>query len=153
MRYLAVDLGQKRTGLAVGDALTRLVTPLEVLDIPIDRAGGAALLDAIAKAAAEQLGASPAPTGAPTVGLVFGLPLNMDGTEGPAARSVRAFAARAAARTGLPVHFQDERLSTADADWAMARSGLTRKGKKQRRDALAAAAILRDFIEARAEPR
>ncbi len=79
--------------------------------------------------------------------LVFGLPLNMDDTEGPRAKLVRAFAARVAERTGLEVRFQDERLTSAEADWSMARSGMTRGQKKNRRDALAAAAILRDYLE------
>jgi putative pre-16S rRNA nuclease len=141
MRYLAIDLGDQRTGLAVGDTVTRVVSPVDVLEVPIANAGGAALLDAIAGAIDETLGAN-----GRRAGLVVGLPMNMDGSEGPRARQVRAFAARIAQRTGFDVVFQDERLSTADADWAMARSGLTRKQKKGRRDALAAAAILRDFL-------
>ncbi|MCC6678705.1 MAG: Holliday junction resolvase RuvX [Phycisphaerales bacterium] len=143
MRYLCIDLGDKRTGIAVGDAITRLATPAEVLEVPIDLNGGEALLAAIAKAIEEQIG--------PGAGeLVFGLPLNMDDTEGPRAKIVRAFAARVAERTRRVVHFHDERLSSASADWTMSQSGLTHKQKKQRRDALAAAAILRDFLDSRA---
>jgi putative Holliday junction resolvase len=59
---------------------------------------------------------------------------------------VRAFAARVEAATRLAVHFQDERLSSDAADTTMARSGLTHKQKKERRDALAAAAILQGFL-------
>ncbi len=139
MRYLCIDLGDKRTGLAVGDAQTRLVSPLEVLEVPVAHRGGEALLDALARAIEEQLGTAPGE-------LVVGLPLNMDGTEGPRARLVREFASKVGARCGREVRFQDERLSSADADWSMARSGMTRGEKKQRRDALAAAAILRDFL-------
>lgn len=140
VRYLAVDLGVRRTGLAVGDAGTGLVTPLEVLEVARDQRGGEALLDAIAAAAHDHL--PDAPDGA----LVLGLPVNMDGTEGPQARQTREFGARLAQRTGHFVHFQDERLTSSEADWAMAGSGLTRKRKKSRRDALAAGAILRDFL-------
>lgn len=135
MRYLAVDLGDKRTGLAVGDDASGLASPCGVIEKAIRP--GAELVEAIA-ASAEEYGADE---------LVFGLPLNMDGTEGPRSKLVRAFAERAGARTGLRVHFQDERLTSAEADWSMARSGLTRGQKKSRRDALAAAAILRDFLE------
>ena len=78
--------------------------------------------------------------------LIVGWPVNMDGTPGPAAKSARAFADEAATRFGLPVHLQDERLTSADADESMARTGLTHGQKKQRRDALAAAAILRAFF-------
>lgn len=139
MRYLCIDLGDKRTGLAVGDAQTRLVSALSVLESPIGVRGGEGLLDALSKAVDEQLG-----TGAGE--LVVGLPLNMDDSEGPRAKMVRAFAARLGERVGRVVHFQDERLTSAAADWSMARSGMTRGEKKQKRDALAAAEILRDFL-------
>jgi putative Holliday junction resolvase len=146
MRFLAIDLGDRRTGLASGDSVTGTVSPLEVLEVPIDAASGAMLLEAIARAVSEQIGErSPGE-------LVVGLPLNMDGTEGPRARLVRAFAARIEKRTGRRVHFQDERLTTAEADWALAGSGLTRQRKKERRDALSAAAILRDFLASRRRP-
>lgn len=144
VRYLCIDLGDKRTGLAVGDSQTRIVAPLDVIEVPVSAQGGEALLAAIARAVSEQLGDLARSAGE----LVVGLPLNMDDTEGPRAKIVRAFAQRIAERTGRTVRFHDERLSTAEADWAMARSGLTRGQKKARRDALAAAAILRDFIAA-----
>jgi putative holliday junction resolvase len=138
MKYLAVDLGEKRTGLAIGDDRTRIVSPMAVLNVPRALDGGRTLIERISRAAAE------AGAGA----LVVGLPLNMDDTEGPAAKSVRALAELLASRCKLPVHLQDERLTSFDADQAMARSGRTRGQKKQRRDALAAAAILRDFLGA-----
>ncbi len=155
---MAIDLGDKRTGLAVGDAITRLATPLTVLEVPIDRNGGDALLDAIDKAVVEQLGRAGAAggfgrgapgdfgRGAPGE-LVVGLPINMDGSEGQRAKLVRGFAERIGERTGRTVHFFDERLTSADADWAMARTGMTHKQKKERRDAIAAAAILRGFLD------
>ncbi|MBL0921094.1 MAG: Holliday junction resolvase RuvX [Phycisphaerales bacterium] len=137
MRLLCVDLGDKRTGLAVGDTETRFVSPLDVLEKPMGAgATGEALIDAVAKAAADHNAGA----------LVVGLPLNMDDSEGPRARLVRAFAARLESRVGKPVHFQDERLTSVDADWTMAQSGLTHGQKKKRRDALAAAAILRDYL-------
>lgn len=143
MRYLAIDIGDKRTGLAVGDDQTRLVTPVGVIQRPITERDGEVLRDELARVIVEHLGASVRSPGE----LVIGLPLNMDGTEGPQAVKVRAFGDRLAARTGRPVHFQDERLTSVDADWAMARSGMTHREKKGRRDALAAAAILRDFLD------
>jgi putative Holliday junction resolvase len=141
MRYVAIDLGDKRTGLAVGDSQTRVVTPLQVLESPIAARNGEQLLDDLAKAIAEQVGPHAAAE------LVVGLPLNMDGTEGPRAKLVREFAARLEKTSGRAVRFQDERLTSAEADWGMARSGMTRGEKKARRDALAAAAVLRDFLE------
>ncbi len=148
MRFLAIDLGDKRTGLAVGDDETGHVFPVGVVEVPMTGAdAGARLLDALARAVDEHLGA---PAGrAARAALVIGLPINMDGTEGPRAMLVREFGARLGARAGLAVHPHDERLTSAQADWDMARSGLTRGEKKQRRDALAAAAILRDFLASR----
>lgn len=142
MQYLAIDLGDKRTGLAVGDAVTRIVSPVGVVEVSIAERDGEALLDALARAVSEQF--SPYARAE----LVVGLPLNMDGTEGPRAKTVRAFAQRLVARLNPPraMHFQDERLTSADADWQMARSGRTHKEKKQLRDALAAATLLRDFL-------
>lgn len=134
MRIVAIDLGDKRTGLAVGDDETGMVSPLSVVGIPLK--DEARLLDALAKAADDYAADA----------LLVGLPLNMDGSEGPRAKLVRTFGLKLGARTDLSIHFQDERLTSADADWSMARSGLTRGQKKSRRDALAAAAILRDFL-------
>lgn len=138
MRYLAIDLGDKRTGLALGDCATRLASPVRVVDVPISTRGGEELLATLARAVDELLGNGGE--------LVVGLPFNMDGTEGPRAKAVRAFAERIRARTGRVVHFADERLSTADADWALAGSGFTHKQKKERRDAIAAARILEVFL-------
>ena len=85
MRYLAIDLGDKRTGLALGDSITRIATPHEVLEIAITNNDGVALLDALLRAIIDAVGRPNADTT-----LVFGLPINMDDTEGPAAKKVRA---------------------------------------------------------------
>ena len=136
MRYLAIDLGDKRTGIAVGDDFTNIVTPHEVLSVPIkpehDR-----LLDAITKCI-DEFGPDE---------LVLGMPFNMDGSEGERAKIVRVFGEALSAHTGLAIHYQDERLTSADAEWLLDGSGKTHGQKKALRDALAAAAILRDFLE------
>ena len=142
MRFICIDLGDKRTGLAVGDSITQIATPLNVVEVPIAERGGEALLETLARAIGDQVSRASDCT------LIVGLPLNMDGTEGPRAKLVRAFAARLAEQSGREVKFQDERLTSADADWSMAQSGLTRGQKKKKRDALAAAAILRDHFGA-----
>ena len=134
MRYLAIDLGDKRTGLATGNDLTGMVAPTGTLEIP----RGEALIAAIVK---EIENHNPD-------ALILGLPLNMDGTEGPRAKIVRDFAAQLSAQTSVEIDFQDERLTSYEADQAMARSGRTHKQKKRLRDALAATAILRDYLEA-----
>jgi putative Holliday junction resolvase len=133
MRFLAFDLGEKRSGVAAGDDVTCIVSPVQVIQsTPPVR------MDALLKVIA---------THKPDA-IVIGVPLNMDDTEGPAARAARAVGAELASRSGLPVHFQDERLTTYAADQAMAQSGRTHKRKKELRDALAAVEILRDYFDA-----
>jgi putative Holliday junction resolvase len=132
MRYLAVDLGQRRTGFAVGDGATRIVTPAGGVAADTD----AAVVDAVAGAVRRHEPDE----------VVLGLPLNMDGSEGPAAAAARRVGTMIEAATGRPVRYQDERLTTFAADQAMARSGRTRGQKKRLRDALAAAEILREFL-------
>jgi len=143
MRYLAIDLGDKRTGLALGDRETGLVSPLEVIECAIGADGGKLLLDRLAAAIQTHLGAA-VPGRSDT--LVIGLPLNMDGSEGPQAKKCRAFGEMLAQRTARSVLYHDERLTSVEADWSMSQSGMTRGQKKQKRDALAAAAILRDYF-------
>jgi putative Holliday junction resolvase len=132
MRILAVDLGDVRTGLAAGEDVTGTVQPLEVI-VERDEQGR---LEKIAAAIAEF---------GPDLILV-GLPINMDDTEGPRALAARAFGARLSERTGLPVDFHDERLSSFEADESLKGSGLTHKGKKKVQDAIAAAHILQDWM-------
>jgi putative Holliday junction resolvase len=144
VRFLAIDLGDKRTGLAVGDDESGLASPVDLIEVPIERRAGDDLLGAIARAVDEHL--------APRDELVLGLPLNMDGTKGSRAKMVEAFAARLQRRTGRAVHLFDERLTSAGADWAMSGSGLTHAQKKARRDAIAAAELLKDFLSSRRGP-
>ncbi len=115
-----------------------------MIDVQISHGGGNALLEAIARVAVEQLGEDPRREAGE---IVVGLPMNMDGTEGPRAKAVRSFADRLGQRTGRAVRVQDERLTSVEADWRMSGSGMTHKQKKMKRDALAAAAILRDYLE------
>ena len=133
MRFLAIDLGDKRTGLAIGDDETRVASPLTVIEV----ARGEALIDAIADSINEH---------APDA-IVIGLPLNMDGTEGAQAKLVREFGEQLQGRCGVEVHYHDERLTSFAADQQMAGSGRTHKQKKRLRDALAAAEILRGFLD------
>ena len=132
MRILAVDLGDVRTGLAAGEDVPGTVQPLEVI---VER-DESARLEKVAVAIAEF---------GPDLILV-GLPINMDDSEGPRALAARAFGARLAERTNLPVDFHDERLSSFEADESLKGSGLTHKGKKKVQDAIAAANILQDWM-------
>ncbi len=131
MRYLAVDYGAKRTGLAVCDAGERVVSPLRVLQ------GQKDLVEKIRQiVVAESIEA-----------VVLGLPLNMDGSQGPQAKRVIAFAEQLRRHIGVPLHFQDERLSSFGAEEKLQEIGLSRAQRKERLDALAAAEILESFLE------
>jgi putative holliday junction resolvase len=102
MRYLALDLGERRIGLAVGDDESRLATSLR----SIQRRGGDADIEAIrAVIRAEEVDA-----------LVIGLPLTMRGEEGPQATRTRAFGERIAASLGVPHEYIDERLTSRQAE-------------------------------------
>ncbi|MCP4758625.1 MAG: Holliday junction resolvase RuvX [Planctomycetes bacterium] len=129
MRLLAVDLGDKRTGLAVGDTETRSVFPITTLHVP----RGDALLAEVVKAIREH--------GADAI--VVGLPLNMDGTEGPRAKLTRDFGDQLAERVQVPVHYQDERLTSFEAEYRT-------RGQQVPRgtDAHAAAVLLEEHLDA-----
>ena len=130
MRYLAIDYGTKRTGLAICDPTELIASPLEVIKDRND------LPEYIAKVALQEQ----------VEAIVVGLPLNMDDTEGPQAKRVRDFATLLSQRTPLEILFHDERLSSFDAESKMA-AHYTRKQKKNRLDAVAAASILQSFID------
>jgi putative holliday junction resolvase len=135
MRYLCIDLGDKRTGIALGDDETDLISPIETIAAP---KGDALTIQLLTMIKLHLPG-----------GLVIGLPINMDDTEGPAAKEARKFGEMLHETTGLPVYYQDERLTSYAADQQMAQSGRTHKQKKRLRDALAAAEILRDYFNDR----
>ena len=135
MRFLAVDLGDKRTGLAIADEDPKMVHPLSVLEVPI----GPLLIDAIEQAIGKH----------DAQALVFGLPLDMDGTIGPRAKLTQEFGKKIALRTSIEIFYQDERLTSVAAEEHLSQSGKTHKQKKRVRDALAAAEILNDFLATR----
>jgi 6-phosphogluconolactonase len=131
MRYLAIDYGQKRIGLAVSDAGESMAFPLLVVDAdsdPLSKIAGI-IQD-------ERIGA-----------ILVGLPLNMDGTEGPQAKAVRLFGQKLSAKVSIEIAFFDERLSSSDADWKLSGLELTRGKKKKLQDAIAAASFLQIFLD------
>jgi len=133
-RFLGIDYGAKRIGLAVGDDATRLASPIGVI-----RSQGRCDDDIAAMAeAAHEYGVD---------AYVLGLPLNMDDTEGPQAKLIRRFGEALARETRKAVHFFDERLSSRAADDMLRPAGLTRKKKKRVADAVAAQVILQGFLE------
>jgi putative Holliday junction resolvase len=130
---LGLDLGDKTIGLALSDLRRQVATPLHTLRRQKFAADAAAVL---ALAAARGV-----------VGLVIGLPLNMDGSEGPRAQSVRAFARNLARLSPLPVLFWDERLSTVAAERVLLAADTSRKRRAEVIDAVAAGYILQGALD------
>jgi putative Holliday junction resolvase len=123
-----LDLGAKTLGVAVCDVRRTLVSPLTVIRRTKFTQDAAALL----RLASEHA----------VTGLVLGLPLNMDGSEGPRAQSARSFARNLAALTALPIALFDERLSTFEANDILERRGVPTARRPALIDAAAAAVIL-----------
>ncbi len=151
MRVFSIDLGDQRTGLALGDRITNIASPIGLIEVPIDRNDGQALLDEILRQLVANVGG--VPPGASTgpgiqsdTELLIGMPLNMDDSEGPRAKLVRVFAQRLANESGRAVILIDERRTSIAADARMAQTGLTHKQKKKRRDAIAAATIAQSYL-------
>ena len=135
VRYLGVDPGRKRVGLALSDRGGVLATPLAVLR---RRTADQVAADIDALCRREEVEA-----------LVVGLPLNMDGTKGPAAEEAERLAALLAERTGLPVELWDERLSSVTAERAMIDADVSRAKRRAKVDKIAAQIILQAFLDAR----
>lgn len=138
-RLLGLDVGSKTIGLALSDATLTIATPVETIRRTKFKADADALL---AVAAAREAG-----------GLILGLPINMNGTEGPRCQSVRQFAKNLEARTDLPMAFWDERLSTAAVMRTMMDADLSRRRRGQLVDMLAAGYILQGALDRLAQRR
>ena len=128
-----LDLGEKTIGVAVSDLRRALATPLETVRRKKFTLDAARLLD-IAK-------------GRGLAGFVLGLPLNIDGSEGPRCQSTRAFARNLAGLTDLPIGFWDERLSTVAAERALLEFDTSRAKRAEVIDHVAAGFILQGFLD------
>jgi putative Holliday junction resolvase len=131
-RLLALDLGERRVGVAVCDEMRISVRALPA----IQRSSWKKLVSAVARLA-EDFDAA---------GLVVGLPLRLDGAGGDAAREARRLAGNFELSLRLPVHLQDERLTSRAAEELLRDAKLTDAERAARIDSEAAATILRDFI-------
>lgn len=131
-RLLGLDLGSKTIGLALSDGLIGVASPYRTLK----RTKFTKDVDEL-RAIVEKEG---------VFALVIGLPLNMDGSEGPRAQSTRAFVRNLQGRLDLPVLFWDERLSTVAAERAMLEADMSRKKRAEKIDAAAAAFILQGAL-------
>jgi putative Holliday junction resolvase len=132
-RLMALDLGTKTIGLALSDTRLVIATPLDTLRRTKFRSDADRLA---AHARTHAVG-----------GLVLGLPVSMDGSEGPRCQSVRQFARNLEPFVPLPMTFWDERLSTAAVQRELIAHDMTRKRRAQIIDRVAAAYILQGFLD------
>ncbi len=130
---MGLDLGTKTIGVAVSDAMRSVATPLQTVKRTKFGKDAAALEGLIADRA--------------VAGLVLGLPLNMDGSEGPRAQSTRAFARNFTQRLDLPLTFWDERLSTVAAERALLEADTSRRRRAEVIDHVAASYILQGALD------
>ncbi len=132
-RLMGLDVGTKTIGLALSDVERRIATPLETIQRVKFGKDAEALLKHAVKFDVQAL--------------ILGLPLNMDGTEGPRAQSTRAFARNLAQLTQLPLIFQDERMSTQAVTRALMEADASRAKRAEAVDKMAAAYILQGALD------
>ena len=132
-RLMGLDLGEKTIGLALSDTLLTVASPLQTLKRGKFKTDAVRLDELILE---HGIG-----------GLILGLPLNMDGSEGPSAQSARAFARNFAALSDCPIAFMDERLSTAAVTRVLIEADASRQRRRALVDKLAAAYILQAALD------
>ena len=132
-RLIGLDLGAKTIGIALSDPGLMIATPRRTIRRTKFSQDAAALLDLCER---ENVGA-----------IVLGLPVNMNGTEGPRAQATRAFARNLQKLTDLPITLWDERWSTAAAERAMIEADLSRAKRAEKIDAAAAGFILQGVLD------
>jgi putative pre-16S rRNA nuclease len=130
---IGLDLGSKTIGVAASDPDRRVAAPVETISRQRFNLDARRILDLAAERRA--------------AGLVLGLPINMDGTEGPRAQATRAFARNMARLTELPIALWDERLSTAAVERALIAADASRAKRKSVIDQHAAAYILQGALD------
>lgn len=139
-RVAAVDYGRRRMGIAICDAERIIASPLPMREPGRDERAEAAFFQRLV-----------ADEG--VVGFVVGLPVHADGRSSDMSREAVRFGTWLSAATGLPVAYQDERYTSAEAAGRLAGLGLSRGKKKARSDSIAAQIILTSWMEAHAPPR
>lgn len=133
-RWLGVDLGEKRVGIAVSDPDAFLASAREVIELNQPDEALPRVCTAFRAAGAQAV--------------VVGLPLNMDGSKGPAAEKAEAFARALQAELGVTVRLWDERLTTKTAHDAMREGGVRAEKRRGVVDKLAAQLMLQSFLDA-----
>ena len=134
MRVIALDIGEKRIGVAVSDASGTIASPLKVLDAAAVLADGKDLRRIVDDFEVELI--------------VIGLPLSLDGSEGPQADRVRRAGERLGRFIAVPVTYVDERLSSTEARRSMTEAGISDRDKRGSIDMVAAALFLQTYLDA-----
>jgi len=132
-RLIGIDAGTRTLGLALSDVTRTIASPLLTIKRTKFKADAAQLLDICRSH--------------DVAGLVLGLPVNLDGSEGPRAQSTRALARNLSALTLLPILFWDERLSTAAAERTLLEADTSRRRRGEVIDKMAAAIILQGLLD------
>jgi putative holliday junction resolvase len=133
VRVLGIDWGEKRIGLAVSDPMGWTAQPLETLP----RTNKAAVMEAFRKTCDEWH----------VTEIVIGLPINMDGSQGPKAKEILELMPKLEAELKVPVKTWDERLTSKEATRFMIEGGLSRRRQKETSDRVAAVLILQNYLE------
>lgn len=142
VRFVGIDYGNRRVGLAISDATAMLARPWQVVttDEPDPQNSAAMIADFMPRLVNDEDGLD---------GIVVGLPLRLDGSENAQTANARLFGEAIEVITGLPVVFQDERLTSVEAEAQLAEREKDWKKRKLEIDAVAAAIMLQDFLDAR----
>ena len=135
MRIMALDIGEKRVGVAISDPDERVASPVCVLAAEEVRSNGRSFRIVLEDWEPELL--------------LCGLPKTLSGDEGPQAQRVRQFANDVSATTGIPLAFADERLSSAEAKRSLREKGLSEKAMRGKVDMIAASIFLQSWLDAR----
>lgn len=133
MKFIALDVGQKRIGVATCDRLEIAATPHSIV-----KAGKSAIADVLEIIKTNNV-----------EGIVIGLPVSFDGKERESCERARAFKNLLAEACDLPIDFADEKLTTKLAEDSLISSGMRRDNRKKVRDAVAASIILQTYIDVR----
>ena len=133
---MALDIGEKRIGIAVSDPAERVATPVCVLPAQEVDAGARSFRTVLEDWEPELL--------------LAGLPATLSGEEGPQAARVRAFAQRISDSSGIPLEFADERLSSVEAKRSLRETGMSEKSMRGKVDMIAASIFLQAWLDARA---
>lgn len=133
MRILGIDMGEKRIGLALSDPLGYTAQGIKTIQVNSPEEICDKIILAIKENNVDLL--------------VFGLPKNMNGSFGPQAKKVQEYAEKIKSLTGLPIDFEDERLSTASAEKVLLMADQSRAKRKKAIDRLAAVIILQSYLD------